>query len=62
MGGRGIWLLGLMGALVALVLTLNLAFPGSLGTRDAQMQLAYGIVVLIMLTSSVAVGSRTRLK
>jgi aspartyl protease family protein len=51
-----------MGALVALVLALSLAFPGSLGTRDAQMQLAYGIVVLIMLTSSVAVASHTHLK
>ena len=62
MGGRGIWLVGLMGGLVALVLTMNLVFPGSLGTRDAEMQLAYGLIVLAMLSSGLAVASRAHLK
>ena len=62
MGRRGIWLLGLMGGLIALILALNLLFPGSLGTRDAQMQLAYGIIVLVMLCSGLAVASRAQLK
>ncbi|MFZ1991244.1 MAG: TIGR02281 family clan AA aspartic protease [Alphaproteobacteria bacterium] len=62
MRGRGIWLLGLMGGLVALVLILNLLFPGSLGTSSAQMQLTYGIVLLLVLCSGLGVASRMPLR
>lgn len=62
MGGRAIWLLGLMGGIIALVLVLNLLFPGSLGTTDAKVQLAYGILLLTLLTSGIAVAAHTRIK
>lgn len=62
MRGRGIWLLGFMGGVIALVLALNLLFPGSLGTSDAKVQLSYGILLLILLSSSVALAARTQIK
>ena len=62
MRSRTIWLVALIGGLVGLVLVLNLLFPGSLGTTSAKVQLTYGILLLILLTSSVGVASRAQLK
>ncbi len=62
MRSRSIWLLGLMGGVIVLVLFLNLLFPGSLGTTNAKVQLTYGILLIILLTSSMAVASHTQLK
>jgi aspartyl protease family protein len=61
MSFRPIWFLALLGAAIVLVLGLNLAFPGSLGSQDAKIQLAYGLVLLTMLISGLAVASRAHL-
>jgi aspartyl protease family protein len=57
-----LWLLGAIGITAIGVLLLSAAYPGSLGTRDAQVQLAYGLVLLAMVSSSVAIASRAHLK
>ena len=58
---RPVWLLAVVGAVITLVLGLNLAFPGSLGSDSAKMKLAYGLVLLTMLSSSLAIASRAQL-
>ena len=54
-----IWFIAILVLVAAGILGLNLSYPGSLGTTDARVQLAYGLILLVVLFSSLAIASRT---
>ncbi|HUD52091.1 retropepsin-like aspartic protease family protein [Parvibaculum sp.] len=57
---RWTWAALLLLAVVALLYFLNSRFPGALAEEDGRMRLVYGLVWLVLIGSSVAVGWRGR--
>jgi aspartyl protease family protein len=64
MSGKGcerrmIWFLGTLLSIVAAFLGLTWALPNALGMGDAHIKLAYGLILLTVLFSSVAIAAHT---